>query len=79
MLESQVAPGNLPVVIEPGLLFRITTAITLVSGTMFLMWLGEQVTERGIGNGISLISSLVSLPVCLQPLAAHLSWLVLVS
>lgn len=55
MLESQLAPGNLPVVIEPGLLFRITTAITLVSGTMFLMWLGEQVTERGIGNGISLI------------------------
>lgn len=55
MLESQVAPGNLPVVIEPGLLFRLTTAITLVSGTMFLMWLGEQVTERGIGNGISLI------------------------
>jgi len=55
MLESQVAPGNLPVVIDPGLLFRITTAITLVSGTMFLMWLGEQVTERGIGNGISLI------------------------
>ncbi|HEX9802393.1 MAG TPA: preprotein translocase subunit SecY [Gammaproteobacteria bacterium] len=55
MLESQLAPGNLPVVIEPGLMFRITTAITLVSGTMFLMWLGEQVTERGIGNGISLI------------------------
>ncbi len=55
MLESQMAPGNLPVVIEPGLLFRITTVITLVSGTMFLMWLGEQVTERGIGNGISLI------------------------
>ncbi len=55
MLESQLAPGNLPVVIETGLLFRITTVVTLVSGTMFLMWLGEQVTERGIGNGISLI------------------------
>lgn len=55
MLESQMAPGNMPVVIEPGLLFRMTTVITLVSGTMFLMWLGEQVTERGIGNGISLI------------------------
>jgi preprotein translocase subunit SecY len=55
MLESQIAPGNLPVVIDPGLLFRITTVITLVSGTMFLMWLGEQITERGIGNGISLI------------------------
>jgi preprotein translocase subunit SecY len=55
MLESQVAPGNIPVVVDPGLMFRLVTAITLVSGTMFLMWLGEQVTERGIGNGISLI------------------------
>jgi preprotein translocase subunit SecY len=55
MLESQVAPGNIPVVVDPGLMFRIITAITLVTGTMFLMWLGEQVTERGIGNGISLI------------------------
>jgi preprotein translocase subunit SecY len=42
-------------VIEPGLLFRLTAVATLVSGTMFLMWLGEQITERGIGNGISLI------------------------
>jgi len=42
-------------VIEPGLLFRVTTMITLTTGTMFLMWLGEQITERGIGNGISLI------------------------
>ena len=55
MLETQMAPGNMPVVIDPGLLFRITTVITLVTGTMFLMWLGEQITERGIGNGISLI------------------------
>lgn len=55
MLESQMAPGNVPVVIDPGLAFRIITATTLVTGTMFLMWLGEQVTERGIGNGISLI------------------------
>ncbi|OQW95587.1 MAG: preprotein translocase subunit SecY [Beggiatoa sp. IS2] len=43
------------VVIEAGMAFRITTAMTLVTGTMFLMWLGEQITERGIGNGISLI------------------------
>tara|TARA_B100000029_G_scaffold19639_1_gene19714 strand:- start:16452 stop:17753 length:1302 start_codon:yes stop_codon:yes gene_type:complete len=43
------------VVIEPGLFFRITTVITLVAGTVFLMWLGEQITQRGIGNGISLI------------------------
>ncbi|NOR51440.1 MAG: preprotein translocase subunit SecY [Gammaproteobacteria bacterium] len=55
MLESQMAPGNLPVVVDPGLTFRLITAVTLVTGTMFLMWLGEQVTERGIGNGISLI------------------------
>jgi len=49
-LESQ--PG---LVLEPGLLFRLTTVTTLVTGTMFLMWLGEQITERGIGNGISII------------------------
>jgi len=42
-------------VIDPGLVFRITTVVTLVTGTMFIMWLGEQITERGIGNGISLI------------------------
>jgi preprotein translocase subunit SecY len=42
-------------VLEPGLLFRITTVTTLVTGTMFLMWLGEQITERGLGNGISII------------------------
>ncbi len=45
--------GN--VVIDPGFFFRITTVITLVGGTMFLMWLGEQITARGVGNGISLI------------------------
>jgi preprotein translocase subunit SecY len=45
--------GN--VVIDPGMFFRVTTVITLVGGTMFLMWLGEQVTARGVGNGISLI------------------------
>src|SRR5216110_3230399 len=49
-LESQ--PG---LVIDPGLMFRFTTVVTLVTGTMFLMWLGEQVTERGLGNGISII------------------------
>ena len=42
-------------VLDPGLMFRLTTVVTLVSGTMFLMWLGEQITERGIGNGISII------------------------
>jgi len=49
-LESQ---ANL--VLEPGLVFRLTTVTTLVTGTMFLMWLGEQITERGLGNGISII------------------------
>ena len=49
-LQSQ--PG---VVVNPGFLFLITACITLVTGTMFLMWLGEQITERGIGNGISMI------------------------
>ena len=43
------------VVIEPGMFFKLTTVITLVAGTIFLMWLGEQITQRGIGNGISLI------------------------
>ncbi len=43
------------VVMEPGLFFRATTVITLVGGTMFLMWLGEQITQRGVGNGTSLI------------------------
>jgi len=47
--------GQRGLVIDPGLLFRFTTVFTLVTGTMFLMWLGEQITERGIGNGISLI------------------------
>ena len=43
------------VVQDPGIMFRITTVITLVGGTLFLMWLGEQITSRGVGNGISLI------------------------
>ena len=49
-LESQ--PG---LVLEPGLMFRFVTVVTLTTGTMFLMWVGEQVTERGLGNGISII------------------------
>ena len=49
-LQSQ--PG---VVVNPGFFFLVTACITLVTGTMFLMWLGEQITERGIGNGISMI------------------------
>ncbi len=53
-LQNQTA-GGLAVVINPGFSFILVTTITLVTGTIFLMWLGEQVTERGIGNGISLI------------------------
>ncbi len=53
-LQNQTA-GGLGVVINPGLSFIVITTVTLVTGTIFLMWLGEQVTERGIGNGISLI------------------------
>ena len=47
--------GQRGLVLDPGLLFRITAIVTLTTGTMFLMWLGEQITERGIGNGISLL------------------------
>ena len=50
------------VVQDPGMMFRITTVVTLVGGTLFLMWLGEQITSRGIGNGISRLS----LPVLLH-------------
>jgi preprotein translocase subunit SecY len=53
-LQSQQA-GGVSVVIHPGIGFVFTAAVTLVTGTIFLMWLGEQVTERGVGNGISLI------------------------
>lgn len=47
--------ANSGTAVEPGLFFYITTVVTLVTGTMFLMWLGEKITERGVGNGISLI------------------------
>jgi preprotein translocase subunit SecY len=53
-IQGQSA-GGLPVVFNPGMSFMFTAVVTLVGGTLFLMWLGEQVTERGIGNGISII------------------------
>merc|ERR1712164_49977 len=56
-------------VMDPGMFFRFTTVITLVSGTIFLVWLGEQITQRGIGNGISLIiftGIVAQLPVALS-------------
>ena len=54
-LERQTNVGGLPLVYEPGLSFRLMTVLTLTTGTAFIMWLGEQITERGIGNGMSLI------------------------
>ncbi|NVM56940.1 MAG: preprotein translocase subunit SecY [Desulfobacterales bacterium] len=54
-LERMSAPGAAAVVAYPGWSFRLMTVLTLTAGTAFIMWLGEQITERGIGNGISLI------------------------
>lgn len=54
-LQSSMAPNGVPVVYAPGMGFILTAVIALTAGTMFLMWLGEQITERGIGNGVSLI------------------------
>ena len=52
---ERMNPNGIPVVLSPGWGFRLLTILTLTTGTMFIMWLGEQITERGIGNGISLI------------------------
>jgi len=54
-LEQLTSPGGSPVVYNPGWSFRLLTVLTLTTGTVFLMWVGEQISERGIGNGISLI------------------------
>ncbi len=54
-LEGHSAPNGMSIVLDPGLQFKLLTILTLTSGTAFIMWLGEQMTERGIGNGISLI------------------------
>ena len=54
-LEGMTGGAGTSAVIDPGFMFRLTTVVTLVGGTVFLMWLGEQITDRGIGNGISLI------------------------
>ena len=54
-LESMTSPAGVAIVPYPGWGFRLITIITLTAGTAFIMWLGEQITERGIGNGISLI------------------------
>ncbi|MCU6454988.1 preprotein translocase subunit SecY [Sphingomonas sp. A2-49] len=54
-LEALSATNGVAAVIEPGMTFRVAAVISLIGGTMFLMWLGEQITSRGIGNGVSLI------------------------
>jgi preprotein translocase subunit SecY len=54
-LEGLGAQQGIPAVVEPGMLFRVAATISLVGGTLFLMWIGEQITSRGIGNGVSLI------------------------
>ena len=67
-LEALSGSGGAPLIGDPGLFFRASTVITVVGGTMFLMWLGEQITARGVGNGISLIifaGIVANLPVAL--------------
>ena len=54
-LQGMTGPGGEAIVLSPGIEFKLMTMLTLTSGTAFIMWLGEQMTERGIGNGISLI------------------------
>jgi preprotein translocase subunit SecY len=54
-LEGMASPTGAPVVLTPGWGFRLVTIVTLTAGTIFIMWLGEQITEKGLGNGISLI------------------------
>jgi len=55
LLERATSPGGAPIVLNPGMGFKFLTVLTLTTGTVFIMWLGEQISERGIGNGISLI------------------------
>ncbi|WAC07683.1 MAG: preprotein translocase subunit SecY [Thermodesulfobacteriota bacterium] len=74
-LERMTAPGGAPVVLASGWSFRIMTVITLAAGTAFIMWLGEQITERGIGNGISLIifaGIVARMPVAMIQVIEHL-------
>ncbi len=54
-VNLQNSTGGVPIVAEPGIFFLLTAVVTLVGGVMFLLWLGEQITARGIGNGVSLI------------------------
>src|SRR6188768_2766656 len=56
-ITETIAQMGVPLVADPGLTFRVMTVITLTAGTMFLMWLGDQITDRGVGNGMSMIIS----------------------
>ena len=70
-LESYGAQSGVQAVVDPGYLFRVAAVVSLIGGTMFLMWLGEQITSRGIGNGVSLIimaGIVAQLPVTLSNL-----------
>ncbi len=70
-LESFGASSGVQAVVDPGMLFRIAAVVSLIGGTMFLMWLGEQITSRGIGNGVALIimaGIVAQLPVTLSNL-----------
>ena len=70
-LEALGANQGVQAVIDPGLMFRINAVVSLIGGTLFLMWLGEQITSRGIGNGVSLIimaGIVASLPTTLKNL-----------
>ena len=68
-LEGLGASQGIAAVVDPGMMFRIGAVISLVGGTLFLMWLGEQITSRGIGNGVSLII----MAGIVAPVAAHAS------
>jgi preprotein translocase subunit SecY len=84
-LEGMNTSAGVSAVIDPGLFFRLVTVITLTGGTIFLMWLGEQITQRGVGNGISLIifSGIVAnLPLAMAQLfelsrVGEISWAIL--
>lgn len=75
LLEKLTSPGGAPIVPNPGIGFKFLTVLTLTTGTVFIMWLGEQISERGIGNGISLIifaGIVVDFPSAMQSLIGGL-------
>ncbi|MEQ8151279.1 MAG: preprotein translocase subunit SecY [Smithellaceae bacterium] len=71
-LQHMASPSGAPIVLQPGFSFIIMTVITLTAGTAFIMWLGETITEKGIGNGISLI--IFAGIVCRFPAAIASTW-----